>query len=318
MADDIQHNDVATYAAEVRAQLADLPPEERDALLEDLEDHLAEVAAESDTPLATRLGTPQAYAQELRLAYGITHKSGPRRFRRTRLALQAGATTVSGWRTYRAIREYLPELRPAWWVLRAYLAVLVLAVIFRGGDNLHPIPNPFSSHGLLQIIATAVAIAFSVQIGRRAAQLRRSASWFLQGANAMIAIAGLIALGTMGTGYAWADAGPSASQQSGPFPNAYAMGPVSNIYPYSIDGKPLESVLLYDQNGRPLIVGGSGFGFSPQYPTAADGQPIMNEYPLKVTGPDGSVIAAPRVALPPVSSMPRSSPSANPSASPTP
>src|SRR5438270_260515 len=53
---DDRHSDVAAYAAAVRAALADLPPAEAQALLEDLDDHLAEVAAESTEPLAQRLG----------------------------------------------------------------------------------------------------------------------------------------------------------------------------------------------------------------------------------------------------------------------
>ena len=44
-----EHADgVTAYAATVRAQLADLPPMEREVLLEDLEQHLAEVAAEGE------------------------------------------------------------------------------------------------------------------------------------------------------------------------------------------------------------------------------------------------------------------------------
>ena len=69
MASNDQASDVATYAATVRAQLADLPAMERDVLLEDLEQHLAEVAAEGEGSLVDRLGPPEDYAVELRAAY---------------------------------------------------------------------------------------------------------------------------------------------------------------------------------------------------------------------------------------------------------
>ena len=72
MADSKQAVDVATYGAAVRAALAlqtSLAESERESLLEDLEDHLAEVAGESDVPLQERLGKPDAYAAELRSAY---------------------------------------------------------------------------------------------------------------------------------------------------------------------------------------------------------------------------------------------------------
>ncbi len=63
-------DDVRRYAAAVRAALADLGAAQRGALLDDLEAHLAEVAAESGEPLAERLGPPERYAGELRVAYG--------------------------------------------------------------------------------------------------------------------------------------------------------------------------------------------------------------------------------------------------------
>jgi uncharacterized membrane protein len=68
----VQHDPdaVARYAAAVRAAVADLGDEERAQLLDDLEAHLQEVAAESGAPLTERLGPPEAYAAELRAAYG--------------------------------------------------------------------------------------------------------------------------------------------------------------------------------------------------------------------------------------------------------
>ncbi|MGH3101424.1 MAG: HAAS signaling domain-containing protein, partial [Thermoleophilia bacterium] len=57
--------EVASYATAVRAACADLPGPDRELLLEDLEDHLQEVAAEAGGPLEERLGRPEAYAAEL-------------------------------------------------------------------------------------------------------------------------------------------------------------------------------------------------------------------------------------------------------------
>ena len=70
-----QANDVARYAAAVRAALASLPDAERESLLEDLESHLAEVAGESDQSLEERLGKPATYAAELRAAYGAASET---------------------------------------------------------------------------------------------------------------------------------------------------------------------------------------------------------------------------------------------------
>ena len=63
--------DAERYLASVRAALDDLPPQARDDLLEDLPGHLHETSAGSGLPLERALGTPQAYAAELRsLAHG--------------------------------------------------------------------------------------------------------------------------------------------------------------------------------------------------------------------------------------------------------
>ena len=318
MADETQHNDIATYAAAVRAALSDLPPNKRELVLEDIEDHLAEVAVESELPLASRLGTPEAYAAELRAAYEGGQSVARRRLPRSRRLLRAAILQISGSRTYQAVRDYLPELRPAWWVLRAYLIVLVLAVMFHGNETIHPIPNPFTSGGILELIAMAAAIVFSIKVGRWSASRRSGLSWPLRAGNAVVALSGLIALGTMSTIPSWV-AYYSASGNG--MPDAYAAAPLTNIYVYTIDGKPLDGVLLYDQDGRPLVVNASGYGITSEYPTAADGQPITNEYPLTQTTMDGSRVVPPRVVVPPVSPStspsPPPSPSATPSASPS-
>src|SRR3978361_734234 len=50
---------------------ADVPADRAEELLDDLEEHLAEVAADDDAPLQFRLGSPDAYASELRIAAGL-------------------------------------------------------------------------------------------------------------------------------------------------------------------------------------------------------------------------------------------------------
>jgi hypothetical protein len=66
---------VATYLAQVKAELSDLPPGELADVLEDVTGHLSEVAAEFEAEptaaaLQDRLGTPSQYADELRTAAG--------------------------------------------------------------------------------------------------------------------------------------------------------------------------------------------------------------------------------------------------------
>ncbi len=63
--------EIEDYCEAVRMALADLSPEIRDDLLEDLPDHLREVLAEGDGSLRDRLGEPADYARELRSAVGF-------------------------------------------------------------------------------------------------------------------------------------------------------------------------------------------------------------------------------------------------------
>lgn len=313
MANSKQANDVATYAAAVRSALTSLPDAERASLLEDLENHLAEVAGESDLSLQERLGKPEDYAAELRSAYNFGSNT-PKMKRRwpLRERSQALVKAAFGTQVYRELRALLPELLPGWWVLRAYLIVLVFAFIFRGDSNLRPIPNPFSSGGLLQILATLVAIVVSVRLGRRGMPVNRGWRGAVLAVNVGIAVLALPVLVSMSTGGTYAY---SYADTSDPYFSAVSAGyypGLTNIYPYSKDGKVLKDVLLYDQNGRPLIAA-SGDVVT-DVPTGADGLPIPNAYPLNQRDSNGLSVLPPRVALPPwQTSAPGASPMATPS-----
>jgi len=305
-------NDVVAYAASVRSALASLPDAERASLLEDLENHLAEVAGESDLSLEERLGKPEDYAAELRSAYG-SGSSTLKVKRRWQIRERSwGLVKMAfGTQVYRELRALLPQLLPGWWVLRAYLIVLVLAFMSRGDSNLRPIPNPFSSGGLLQILATLVAIFISVRLGRRGMPVNRGWRGAVLAVNVGIAVLALPVLVSMGTGatsYSYADT-------SDPYFSAVSAGyypGLTNIYPYSKDGKALKDVLLYDQDGHPLIA--STGDLVTDVPTGADGLPIPNAYPLNQRDSNGLPVLPPRVALPPwQTSAPAASPNATPS-----
>jgi hypothetical protein len=73
---------VEDYLTQLRQELADLPAEEVDEIVEDLEPQLTEIAALGDglsaAALADRLGTPAEYARELRSAAGLDEPGGRR------------------------------------------------------------------------------------------------------------------------------------------------------------------------------------------------------------------------------------------------
>jgi hypothetical protein len=307
-----QASDVAAYAASVRAALSDLPSDQANVLLEDLEDHLREIAAEAGGPLTERLGPPQQYAQELRTAYGAAPVIAPWQQHPAMRDLHAARAWVTGSEWYRQVRAFLPELRPAWWVLRGYLAVLILASAFSRGYGLGPIPNPTTKRGLAEILAMAVAIWLSVRIGRRIRNLPQGVRFLAVSANVLIAFVALVVLGNMHS-FAYSELIGTATPEQQPFNTAFAAGPLTNIYPYSQDGKPLTNVLLYDQDGQPVTVVKSEAQTS--YPAGADGKVITNAYPLTQRHLNGDPVVAPRVAFPP---WPTPSPAASPSPSPSP
>ncbi|HWJ96912.1 MAG TPA: hypothetical protein VNQ33_02065, partial [Acidimicrobiales bacterium] len=132
------------YAQQVRDACQDLPASARDELLEDLDEHLADAFAdlgEGET-LADRLGSAEAYAADLRQSAGYPLAAGASTARRrgrfaarVRSLWDESETHPQG----RAVREYLTDLRPAWWLARAYLVVTGLAEI-TSSDGLNVIP----------------------------------------------------------------------------------------------------------------------------------------------------------------------------------
>jgi hypothetical protein len=243
--------EIAEYAAAVRAALADVPAERSEELLDDLEEHLAEVAADDDAPLVFRLGSPEAYADELRVAAGLP--AGPAIDPAG--AFAGGAALVArlrAWGPAREVEDFLPELRPAWWVLRAWAAVTAVDVVFVGGTSF---PVPTLGLGPVGFLVTAAAIAWSVRLGLRARAEGRAPGRAAVLANAglgLLALVALVGLADRSGGVASADP-VYYEEDSGPATLVHEDGtPITNILPYSSTGDPLTGVLLYDQDGRPI------------------------------------------------------------------
>jgi len=245
-------------------------------------------------------------------------------------AVTDAADRVTGHRWYQGVTGFLPELIPAWWVARAWLAVAVLGALTSGGDAFvggGPVllPRLFGSFGLGLIVLTA-AIVWSVRWGRaRRFQVPRTAGI----AAGLVILAGIVVV-LLGLSLVVArsdESGPAfdeaASSVIPPLPPVGAQasaGTALNVYAYRPDGTPVGPVLLYDQNGRPLVVGNdmadmsdrsvrvyddsSGDEIEVVPPTDANGVPVPNLYPrqlfqLDYGQVDGSVRRQP-VPPPPV------------------
>ncbi|HEX2143900.1 MAG TPA: hypothetical protein VHG10_05255 [Glycomyces sp.] len=259
MTDTPRNTEVADYEAAVRRHLADLPSADREDLLADLETHLTEVAAdlEPGVSLVDRLGTPEAYANELREAAGVEDAGveEPQGGSSARHTFAAGlaraeryADRVTGSAGAGTFQEFRKSLVPAWWVLRGAAAACLLVYVMlqlAGGPVSYPILTP-EFIVVLTILAAAVGAWYSVRLGVRSAGWKRGPRWALTlGGVLVVWIAAAqfadVFFGTTYVEYA----------ESGYDPYSY----VEDVYPYSADGELLTGVYLFDQHGTPLYIG---------------------------------------------------------------
>ncbi|GLW97592.1 hypothetical protein [Microtetraspora sp. NBRC 16547] len=266
------------YARAVRAELADLPAKDRDELLEDLDDHLAEVAAESDVPLEERLGSPEAYAAELRAAYGGRPARPRVRVTDRGLALIGAAhTRLLRLTPYRQLVAFLPELRPAWWAVRGYAAALVVLSTV-GQHRLIP-DDPVAW------VFTLLMVWASVWLGRRTVAGAGSGWRRVPLILTNVAAAWAVLVGMAAAGHTGGYASSTEFAASGPAPvevrnvATFDGGGIYNILPYAEDGTALKNVRLYDQDGRPLVLDPEMYNKRIDRPCEGE-PPMANAYPL--------------------------------------
>jgi hypothetical protein len=303
------------YLKEVAPHLAGLPAEERADLLDDLAQHLREIAAEPGPPLVERLGSPQAYAAELLASAGVVP------VRRPGVPLVArAADLVDRARTSSLGEEYVrllsPVLRPAWWVFRAYLAVSVLAALLGESSSAFPLPK-LAGNTAIGLLAVVAAIPLSVRLGQ--SDRRGGARLVLLGANVALALYGISVV--TGSGPAEVQymetSGPATAADWGCLATASGE-PITNIYAYDADGRLLDPVLLYDQDGQPIDnlcpqVDGRGRRLATEYRQDVNGAPVINAFPRRQTAtaePGPGRPGAPVPVRPPAVVVPRLAPPA--------
>lgn len=244
-------NQVADYAERVRRALADLPPAVRDELLDDLPEHLAEVAAEGEGSLVDRLGPPEAYAAELRAAAGTApaKRNLDDRIRsssqRVLARLRAVDLVVGPVIGYAAASDFLRLLRPAWWVLRGYLFAMALAY-FNDGEAIGLLPR-LGNSTLVSVLLLAAFVLASIWFGRRGAglgQLPRVTAHVLTGLAALIAV---VALGDID--------GMVRDSRYEPVYYDDRLSRIEDVYVYDQHGNPIDGARLFDQNGQPIQLG---------------------------------------------------------------
>ncbi|MDG4817376.1 hypothetical protein O7628_17940 [Micromonospora sp. WMMD956] len=313
----VTEQEIADYVTRVRAALADLPPHVRDELTEDLPEHLAEVAAESDGSLADRLGAPEAYAMELRAAAGAGGPAAARNLDQraaaavagVRARLRAADVRVGPILGYASASEYLRLLRPAWWVLRGYLAAMLITVVTTGVPfGLLP---RLGGSTLAALLLLGVCVVGSVWLGRRTPALTRWPRIALRAGTAVLAIFAFVGFVDADDRLGWNESGYESTSVESPY--------VSDVYVYDREGRLVEDARLFDQNGNPIRIGypeceRAGLPESgralPVYPYCPENAPFQ-------AGPVGARPAPAPPLAPPLTTTPTDGPTPAPQA-PTP
>jgi len=251
------------------------------------------VAADDDRPLEESLGPPEAFAAELLASAGLTAEPPtpkPGLVARTRGWIDAAVEAVRRQPAGRAVLDFLPELRPAWWVVRGWLVVYLLTMANEDPAGSFPFPMMFGSP-VLGAVAVAVGAVLSVHLGRRPRPRRRWLPWLANGAAIFAAFVVVGDLQNDRVFYEPADDGgdvfydqtfivePGLQHSDG--------SPITNIYAYDANGQPLDRVRLYDESGRPIEVypgyDTNGLPLVTEPVTGADGLDVGNAYPLHQT-----------------------------------
>lgn len=301
-------DEIVVYVSAVRSALTGLPPETREELLEDLPEHLAEVLSEGTGTLVERLGSPEAYAAELLATAGFVGGfPDPPKSGRTDLLLERRDQALALLRRLDArmgpalghakASDFLRLLRPAWWVLRGYLAAMVIAGILDGsGQPLGLLPRVGGSL-IAAMLLLAGCVTASVWLARQDVGARKWGRYALYSGTTLLVVVAL-------TGFLSADglARSNYYEDAGYYdPNPYSN--VQDVFVYDHQGNLVPGARLFDQDGSPIqlgnawcqdeTTGASEHSRSMGYPYCPENQPFRAPSLDPSAGADPSRSAAP-------------------------
>ncbi|MDN3238695.1 HAAS signaling domain-containing protein [Glycomyces tritici] len=277
--------EIASYLTAVERHLNDLPSHIRQDLMSELDAHLSEVAADLEPGASLRdlLGSPEAYARELRDTAEVDKEPVAVRMRRKfadtaapalgRLKTAADKYAVStGYADAGELRE---RLRPGWWVLRgAIVTALFVYWLASAQFGVTGYSIIGSLPGLLLMIAVLlVCVWASMRLGAKSLEWRgRRRRWMIAGGIAIVALAGYQ--------FSWMITGaiPTRFVETQYIDDGSEYEYISDLYVYDENGNLLTGVYLFDQNGSPLYLG------DPSRCPTTPGDPFATAPPEEETG----------------------------------
>jgi hypothetical protein len=285
--------EVEAYLAAVRATLSDLPPAERDDLLAEVEASLRE-AADDTGSIGARLGSPAEFAAELRAAAGLHQPAAAR----SHVMLRQRLERIVSHPRVAAARRIALELAPVWWVARAYVAVVGVALLTNSGWSTRYPAVPRLGDAKWGVATIVIAAVTSVVLGLRARGTHGGLRGALVAANVLCVVLAFPAAGRLSDSPLRAPVFfgvPTPLVQPG---LAYNGEPVHNIYPYSLDGKLLHNVLLYDGAGNPIEIGRGVTDPNRRVLLTWNNLFIFNAFPIRYYEPGTARVAHPNAGPP--------------------
>ncbi|MFD0787551.1 hypothetical protein ACFQZ8_26920, partial [Micromonospora azadirachtae] len=167
---------------------------------------------------------------------------------------------------YASATDFLRLLRPAWWVLRAYLAAMLVTLVTTGGSfGLLPRFGGELLAGLVMLVGFLLA---SIWLGRRSARLRSWRRWALHASSLVLIVFGLAGLADAEDRAGYHPYDPMAVN------NPYEQ--IRDVFVYDSEGRLVQNARLFDQYGNPIRLG---------YPDCLDepdpyyANPLLRPYP---------------------------------------
>ena len=235
---------VRAYVARVRAALSDLPAEDVDDLTQGMEADLAELAAESDS-IRARLGTPEAYADELRTAAGLAPRAA---FTTTGVM----GARLARWGKQRQALMALPWMRdalPVGWALRGIVAAWVVGRVLGWNSN--------------NVWTWLLGAALSFWFGRKTLEWKGGRRGAISAINLATALIGLLVV--LPNQVDRTDQPPAIYMESPATIDGLSNNgePVTGITVYDPTGRQVERPRAFDQNGNPLLPGSEQDTYTP-------------------------------------------------------
>jgi hypothetical protein len=263
-------DEIGIYMAGVRAALVGLPEATRAELLEDLPEHLAEVLAEGTGTLVERLGTPEAYAAELRATAGFVggFPDPPRTqsawattdevkenfrdmFGSTLRQLRRADVKAGPVIGYAKVSDFLLLLRPAWWVLRGYLGAMALAFMLNDQSSDMGLLPRIGGSDIIALVLLVGGIIVSIMLGKRPSPRTTWGKWALWSGTTLLVLfawSGFLTADSNNRHPGYSDVG---SYDANPYSN------VQDVYVYDSQSNLVQNARLYDQDGSPIQLGNS-------------------------------------------------------------